>query len=624
VRLALAVAAFAAVTVVTYLIAEKRMFLGFQAYDDEGYMLIALKGFVNHGSLYDDVFTQYGPFYYELWGGIFSVFGIPVTHESGRVAALVVWILTGLITGFAAWRMTGSVLLGLAVQMLTFGAVTVVTSEPMHPGGLIMLLLAAILAISCFIGDRESPYAAALLGGAVAALILVKVNVGFFALAALALVCVVTYPALASRRWPRPLVEAGFVALPLLLMTSKLGESWARHYAVHVAIAALAVVIALRARQVQRRPDEELWWLGGGLLVVGLAIFVGILGAGTGPEGLLKGVIGQPLRQADAFSLPLGIANRTYLFDLLALVGALAYWYAARGRRTPSPVWVGLGSSLAILIGAAMALSTIGRSVLFDSLTFSGVELGLLSFAWVALIPVAGEDRATAFARLLLPPLAVLQALHAYPVAGSSQLLWSAFLLIPVGALCVAAGVRGLTGVLTDLRERRALFAVAAVTAVVAMAVLVEIQLRKPLDEARAVYAASVSVGLPGAERIRIAPSDAELYQQVTAAIDRNCASVVMLPGMSSFYLWSEQEPPTWLNATAWPTLFDDPDQRSVIAATRSVDGLCLLRNTGLAESWSGGPIPPGPLVRYLGVGFEPIATFGPYELLRREGVAKA
>jgi len=68
-------------------------------------------------------------------------------------------------------------------------------------------------------------------------------------------------------------VEVGFVALPLLLMSSNMGEAWVRHYALHVSAAALAVVIALRARDVDRRASKELWWLGGGLLAVGVTSY---------------------------------------------------------------------------------------------------------------------------------------------------------------------------------------------------------------------------------------------------------------------------------------------------------------------------------------------------------------
>src|SRR5262245_59667758 len=36
----------------------------FEKYDDEGYLLLSLKHYLNGGHLYTDVFAQYGPFYY--------------------------------------------------------------------------------------------------------------------------------------------------------------------------------------------------------------------------------------------------------------------------------------------------------------------------------------------------------------------------------------------------------------------------------------------------------------------------------------------------------------------------------------------------------------------------------
>jgi hypothetical protein len=620
VRIFAALLGFAAVTVATYLIAHTRMFVGFASYDDEGYMLIALKSFLNHGSLYDDVFTQYGPFYYEAWGAVFSIFGIPVTHDGGRSVTLVAWVISSLLVGVATWRMTASALLGLATQMLVFGGIVTIVNEPMHPGGIICLLLASIVAISCLVRAKVSVGAMALLGGAVMALVLVKINVGAFALAALGLACVVSYPALARRRWIRPLVEVAFVAIPLLLVTSKLGEAWARHYGVHVAVAALAVVAALRARSTGRRSSEELWWLGGGLVVVGLTICATIMATGTSLSGLIDGIFKQPLRQSDAFSIPLALSNRIYLFDLLGLSGALVYWRLARARSAPpGSAWVALTSLAGILIGAEMALSVIGRTVLFDATTFAGYQLSFLAFAWIALVPRAdGEEDGAAFARLFLPPLAVLQALHAFPVAGS-QVQWSAFLLIPVGAICVANGVRGLAASVSGAGERRALAALGAVSVAVVMLVLVNIQLRQPLREARAAYDGSVSLGLPGATRVRLSQPEVQLYQEVTAAIDDHCRSFVMLPGMNSFYLWTQQDPPTGFNATGWPTLFDQAHQRRVIDETRAIKGLCLLENEPLAKGWGAGKIPNGPLVRYLHRGFRPIAAFGDYKLLKRE-----
>jgi hypothetical protein len=624
VRALVAALGFAAVTVVTVLIAHPRMFTGFASYDDEGYMLIALKSFLNHGHLYDDVFSQYGPFYYEFWGAFFEIFGIPVNHDGGRTAAIFAWVAASLLFGVASWRMTRSILIGLATQILVFGAIITVVNEPMHPGGTICLLLGTIVALSTLVRARPSPLAMAAVAGTVTALILVKINVGAFALIALALACVLSYPELARRRWLRPAVEVLFVAVPLLLMSSKLGEAWARHYAIHVALAALAVVIVLRAREERPRAGEELWWLLGGIVAVGLTVCLAIVAAGTSPGGLVEGVIEQPLRQADAFTIPLGLADRTWLFDLLGLTGAAAYWYFGRraARRPSSPAFAALASGLSIVVGLEMALSVIGRTALFDSTSFPGYQFAFLAFAWVALIPLAGdEDADSSFARLLLPPLAVLQALHAYPVAGS-QTAWSTFLLIPVGALCVAGGARGLARTLVGERERRAVVAIGVAAAAVLLAVIVNIQLRHTLDEYRAGYDAQVSLGLPGAEDVHLSEEEVALYRQVTAGIDANCRSMLMLPGMNSFYFWAQQEPPTGFNATGWTTLFDEAHQRRVIEETSRLKGLCELRDEPLAAGWGAGVIPENPLVRYLHHGFRPIAKWGDYELLRREGTA--
>jgi hypothetical protein len=623
-RIAIAVLAFAAVTAVTYLIAHPRMFFGFMNYDDEGYMLTALKGFIEHGDLYDRIFTQYGPFYYEAWGGLFSVFGIPVTHDGGRAVTMVAWIVSSLAIGLAAMRITGSLLLGLGTQMLVFAALGVLTNEPMHPGGIICLLLAAIVVISCFVRDRVSPYAMAVLGGAVAALILVKINVGFFVLASLALACVVSYPALPGRRWLRPLVEAGFVALPVVLMLGKFDEFWPRRYAFHVAAAALAVVIVLRARDREPRSSEELGWLLGGLAAVGAVVCLAIVAAGTSLDGLVDGILRQPLRQADAFTIQMTLSKRLYGLDLLALGGAAAYWYVSRRREgEPGPIWLALTSVFSIGVGIAMALSVGGKLLPFDPGTVAGYQLSMLAFCWVALIVPASVRRPdVSFPLLLLPLLAVLQALHAYPVAGS-QTLWSAFLLIPVGAICVGNGVRGLAAAIPAGAERRALAGFAAVGVVVLGWFVVNATLREPLRDSRAAYDGAVPLGLPGAESIRVGQPDAELYGQITAAIDASCPALVMLPGMDSFYIWTEQEPPSGYTATGWPTLFDDAHQRQVIADTSGIEGLCLLRNIPIAAGWGGGTIPPGPLVRYLHRGFEPIGRFGDYTLLQRAGAAR-
>ncbi|MBW0017785.1 MAG: hypothetical protein JO236_09615 [Mycobacterium sp.] len=627
VRLGFGALAFTAVTVATYVIARYRAFTGFASYDDEGCLLISLKAYLNHGSLYDDVPGGYGPFYFEFWDGIFSIFGIAVDHDGSRAVTGVIWVLSSLLFGLSVWRMTTSITLGLATQLMIFGPRLV--EEPMSAGGTAVLFVSLLVTVSCFVRDRSSRVSIALLGGVLSALILIKINVGIFAFAAVALVCVVSYPTLARRRWLRPLVEFGVVALPALVMVTKASEDWARHYAVHVAASALTVVIALRARGAGRRDSNELWWLGGGLLIVAATIFLAILASGTSPSGLITGVFVQPLRFPSSFSRPLHLLIGTYVLDLMALAGALAYWYVVRKHDTrPRSARVLLVSSLSILIGLYMAFSVIERKTLSTPLGLLCSTLGMncsplemLCFAWVALIQIPGKPIVgTQFARLLLAPLAVLQGLHGFPVAGS-QINWSAMLLIPVGALCIANGVRGLALSVSGQTVRRTLFAIGAIAAAAIMVLLVNTQLVLGLQRARSVHDAWVPLGLPGADDVRVSPGDAAKYRAVVAAIDQNCKTFIMLPEMHSFYFWTQQEPPTGYEATGWTSQFDQVHQRRVIEATRSIDGLCLLENSQLAQFWGLDEMPPGPMDRYVQRGFVPIATFGDYQLLKRAGI---
>jgi hypothetical protein len=620
-RIPIALVAFAAVTFVTCLIAHPRMYSIFMPYDDEGYMLTALQGYIDQGQLYDEVFTQYGPFYYELWGGIFSLFGITVDHDAGRAATMVSWVVSALALGLATMRISGSVLLGLGTQMLVFSAIGVVANEPMHPGATVCLLLAAIVAISCFVKDKPSPISVALLGAAVAALTLVKINVGIFAFASVALAAAASYPAILERRWARPLVELAFLAMPGLLLAGKFSEGWPRRYAVHVTAAALALVIVLRARRPVRRANEELGWLVGGFLVLVLVSCATIVATGTSLDGLVQGLLRQPLRQSDAFTIPLVLDGRVYGLDLIALGAAAAYWYVSRRRGPePGPAWLALTSLFSLGVGLAMALSIWGKGLPFDTGEFAGYQFALLGFAWVALLRPDADHRAdVSFALLLLPLLAVPQALHAFPVAGS-QTLYATFLLVPVGAICIANGARGLFTALPEGAERQALVGVGACVVAVAGYLVVNSTLREPWEPTRGGYDANVSLQLPGSETIHLPEEEAERYEEISAAIDRNCASLIMLPGMNSFYFWTEMEPPTGYTATGWPTLFDDEHQRQVITDIDPIENLCLLRNLPYAAGWGNGTIPDGPLVQYLEHGFDPIGRWDDYELLRREG----
>jgi hypothetical protein len=626
-RIAALVAGLALVTLATCLVAYPRMFFGFAFYDDEGYLLISLESFLDQGSLYDEVFSQYGPFYYELWGGIFSLVGAPVSHDNGRMATLLMWILTSLAVGVSTYRITRSVLLGLSAQMLAFATLESLTREPMLAGGLTCVLVALVLLTSTFVRGRAAKPAMSLLGAAIAAVLLVKVNVGVFALAALALTCSVSYSVMA-RTWVRVAVAAGFVLIPAVLMAGQFVEPWVQDFCLHVTVAAVPVALLLNGQGWRSfRDPAELRWLAAGLLGTAFAIcFVAVV-SGTSAGGLVEGVIGRPLGQADRFSVPYEPSAAVAVADLAAVAGFVVYLYLARsGRLEGSTPWHALVSAGSVAVGVEIALSVVGRPLLVQASEsdFGGYQLGLLAYAWVALIRLPGvrERRGQELALRLLPPLAVLQALHAYPVAGS-QIPWATFLLVPVGAVCMANGARGLARAADGLRPaaRRRLAAVGTVAALALFLFVADTTLRRELNDARADFNEGIALGLPGAEEMRVPPDEARRYREIARALRGDCGTFLSMPGLNSFYLWTGREPPTALNATHWMNLLSEGEQRRVIEAVSSEPRLCALRQPRITAFWArGGRLPSGPLVRFIDEGFDPIARFGGYELSRRVG----
>jgi len=102
------------------------------------------------------------------------------------------------------------------------------------------------------------------------------------------------------------------------------------------------------------------------------------------------------------------LSNWTYVFDVLSVVGALGYWLTRNRGTRPSLTWIWLVAAISILSGLFMAFSAIG------AVGIGPIVIGFMA-PWVALMQPPGKpDERTEFAGLVLPPLAVLQALHAF------------------------------------------------------------------------------------------------------------------------------------------------------------------------------------------------------------------
>jgi hypothetical protein len=594
------------------------MFGWFSPYDDEGYLLISLKGYLSGASIYDQVFTQYGPLFLTLWGGVFRLIGLEVTHEASRLITLVVWSAATLVAGLIILRATKSLTLSIGAQLLTFLTLWSLVNEPMHPGGLLALLLLGCIAVAVLIVPRHPAGGMLSIGVLATGAALVKINVG--ALALLASAWALGFGALADRsRWVRTTLTVVLVGAPFLLIARDLDQFWALKYAILVATSALSVVVAA-SRTDARSPTNirpMMWFVAGGLITV-LVLALLVLASGTSVAGLVRGALLSPLTQPDAFSLPLFTPDWILLW---AGTGLLLCIVATR-RTTLShvtPRRIALEGVIRIGVGLLMWI-TLGGLALQVSLPFTLV----VPLAWIPAIPPhGGASSWDPLGRFLLAGLAVVETLQAYPVAGS-QVWWSALLFVPLGAVCIWDGWNQLRGFFASRAHPLSRYLRHSVAVLVSafLAWLLLVSLLPALAQSQRTYREATSLGLFGTGPIRLAYSQAAEYRAVTNAIRRNCETFVVLPGINSLYLFSRIRPPTWMNTTAWMYLLDAGEQRQVVAAARLHPHLCAIRNQDVLAFWSQGrPVPRLPLVKYIEQEFVATWSFGQFEILTREGV---
>ena len=230
--------------------------------------------------------------------------------------------------------------------------------------------------------------------------------------------------------------------------------------------------------------------------------------------------------------------------------------------------------------------------------------------AWLASVePDPDSGRPTdPYARRLVPALAVMFSMEAYPVAGTSLPI-SALALVPLGAILVSDGVR-------QLRQASSMAAVAAPVLLILNVVVLQLFGYLAASE----YFAYEPLGLRGAHVMRLPHQQAAALRGITAAIEQRCSSFITEPGMDSFYIWSGFEPPAPVIDGVWIFAYDDAEQRSLVSQLQGRPGLCVVRNQVVMNFWAEGrPIPRRPLVEYIDASFVPAATFGDYELLVRQ-----
>ena len=268
-----------------------------------------------------------------------------------------------------------------------------------------------------------------LAGALVGALVMTKINVGLFAVAAIVVAFVVgndQYP----KRF-RTVVAAGGVVLPFALMVQKLWEVERAEFALLVALVLLLSYVPMQL-DVVSLPRRGLWVMARAAVVVMVVSVIWPLANGTSPTAVVTGVLIRATRQAGilesippidfdwiAFIVTIGVVGVV----LASRVRGRPRISGPRGSRPVRSVWPGSTCS-----GWARCRGCcVSRPGSWPGSPRSR-----------CCRPSRGSRPAPPKFRLvfrLLVPLAILQMLHAYPVAGS-QLGWG---MVAMCVPCVLA-----------------------------------------------------------------------------------------------------------------------------------------------------------------------------------------
>ena len=612
------------------------VFATFAYYDDEGYMLLSVKEFILHGGLYSRVYSQYGPFPFELWGAVFKLLGGNVTTDRADSIVVIMWVAISLLTGILAERVSGSFGIGLLAGIAGFGGVVAILIQPLIPDDLCTLLGILILAAPVLLRRSRSSWSVPLLGLLGAAALTTKINIGGAMVLAICLAVAATDIAQSTlgRRLVKLLIAAG-VVMPFAVMKAKLNYAPNAYFAITMALGIASLGLSLHsnppaspAQGATPRSSlkQYLIWL-----VAGTAFVIAVvLATGTSPRYLIDGMFIWPLRLGSIYVDPLSTP------ELAAFVGAaglllsvLRLWIVRRNGAIPLPTdWLGAG----LRIVAGVAILTCAADLTWVPYTAQmGSICVAMPFMWLAANPPnsqihGGESR---LPRILLAALPMYAAIGVYPIAGT-QYGFASALFVPGAAVILADGWAEIRALATA-RGLRVPYLTQAVTLAVIAYAATQIVVRPAITGAQVFYSEK-PVPVSGARYLRQVAYVSADYKQLVSTIRAHCATFVMLPGMDSFYLWTGIAPPTGLNAGDWMYLLSASQQQRTVDAVRHLRRLCLVSNPIELETWRGGnplandnpqhlaPLPAGPLLSFIETTrFKPILSLTYYTVSVRE-----
>jgi hypothetical protein len=616
-RVLVASAVFLLISLAGLRYAYYSIFSVFRFYDDEGTQMLRVSTLVENPGAYDSIAGPYGPFYYLYKYALHGWLHLPITHDVTRLTTIVLWALIAVACAIFVYRLSRSIILAAVVQMQLILQLGELVSEPGHPQEIALLLVSfALLASSFVIHRRGSLPGMIALGAATGALLLVKLNVGIFLAASVALAILFSLPRNALMIGLTWTFAAGGVMLPAALMWRHLDTAWGRNYCAFVTLVIGASLVAA----VRSTEGNELRWrqvaiISAAAAFTVISVCVVILAWGNPLSAIANSIF---LRAANFTSIrviPAPIPETVVAASLTSFLLAMCYaLYAPQIRQHDG--WRLVVASIKLVYGcfAFYSLFQSGPQLLLQSIP--------LPFLWFVVVRTDAETSdLRLFPRVLLCLLAAYQILQAYPLY-ATQSTWTVYLVAPLAAICVADG--WYTILKTAERHwqwdagrclrHRLLPSLSALLLIFAGAVYYR---KADVAGLEAAYRRNAPLALPGASKLRFFPPRVVELHSLIDHIKTSCDGFVGMPGVGSLYFWTQIAPPAAING-AWILNLEEPYQRSIVEKMRTYERPCVVYNPKYLRSYlRNRPLDQRqPLVEYIQQNFMAGPQIGGYTLL--------
>jgi len=609
---------FMILTVPAAVAAYYRIFSGFAKWDDEGTLMMQVRQYLTGSRLYEEIYSGYGPVYFCYNWLVRSATGNVLNHDAVRITSAVVSLLCALLCAWIVSRLTKSLAAATIAHLLVFRGLLFFTNEPGHPQELCMLLLLCLASSGIRAANpRYLWLAMAAAGSLAAALTLVKVNIGIFAILAVAVAILFQSPPAWFWRIARYAAGGASLVLPFALMRVHLNDPAAQAYCFVVTVA-MAGVLAVAPGLAKEGTLEvrECMAAAAGFAGTFVLVLLVLVWQGVPMQATFNALILNQVRMNVSPGFWYGAVELSRIWIAWAMAGLGAAILVARAKRSGQESVDRLLAPLQVSLGAGGLLI---------ALAVPDLLLGFVTpFCWLLLCPRADQaPPRQAHARILLATAAVLQTLNAYPMAGSQTY----FLRVPlmlVAAISLIDGLRSLSrkAKLAPLFRRFARPATAATLAAVALAYPVLAY------RARRLYTSLTPLDLPGADLIHVEKAEAEDYQWLVTQLRQNCDTFVGLPGIPSLYFWTGKplpglvhQPPGPLNMDQWMDLFTSAQQEAIVDDFSRHTNACAVYHPSGVDFWNTGhhDVRGWPLANYILTHFKTIGQTGDYQFMIRD-----